>query len=132
MLELIAAVVVFFAGLFLASLGAVALAMPALARRFLLGFATTPGLHFLELALRLFVGTAFVFAAPGMRYSLAFSVFGWIVVLTTLVLVLIPWRWHRRIAQQSVPPLLRLLPLFGLASLGLGSLVLFALFAGAA
>lgn len=131
MIELLASAVVFLAGLFLAGLGAAAFVAPASARRFLLGFAASPALHYLEQALRLIVGGAFVVCAPAMRFSLAFAAFGWILVLTTAVLVMVPWRWHRQFAQRVVPRALRLLPLLGVASLGLGGLVLVGLFGSA-
>ena len=131
MIELLAPAVVLLAGLFLACLGGASLAAPASARRFLLGFATSPALHYLEQALRLIVGGAFVLHAPAMRFSLVFTVFGWVMVLTTAMLVLVPWRWHRHFAQQAVPQALRFLPLLGLASLGLSGLVLVGLFGSA-
>ena len=62
MIEPLATAVVLLAGLYLACLGAVALVAPALARRFLLGFARSRALHYLELTLRLIVGGAFLLA----------------------------------------------------------------------
>jgi len=84
-------------------------------------------LHYLELAVRLVVGGAFVVSAPMLRYPLAFAAFGWIIVITTVGLMLVPWQWHRLLAQRTVPRALRFLPLLGLASLLLGGVVLFAL-----
>ena len=100
---------------------------PALARRFLLGFARSRALHYLELTLRLVVGSAFLLCAPAVRFPLAFTTFGWAIVLTTVVLVLVPWRWHQHFALQAVPRALQFLPLLGVASLLLGGLVMFAL-----
>ena len=127
MIERLAPVAVLLAGLYLVCLGALSLAAPALARRFLLGFAGSRGFHYLELAVRLVVGGAFVVSAPMLRYPLAFSTFGWIIVATTVGLALVPWQWHRLLAQRTVPHALRFLPVLGLASLLLGGVVLFAL-----
>lgn len=126
MIEPLAAAVVLLAGLYLACLGAVSLVAPALARRFLLGFARSRALHYLELTLRLVVGGAFLLCAPVMRFPLAFTAFGWAIVLTSVGLLLVPWRWHRHFAQQAVPRALHFLPLLGVASLLLGGFVLFA------
>lgn len=131
MIEPLATAVVLLAGLYFACLGAVALFAPALARRFLLGFARSGTLHYLELTVRLIVGGAFLLRAPFLQFSLAFTMFGWAVVLTTIGLVLVPWRWHQRFAQRAVPRAVHLLPLLGLASLLLGGFVLFALFSSA-
>ena len=100
-----------------------ALAAPARARRFLLGFASSPVLHYAELAIRCVVGAGFVHRAPNMRFPLVFTVAGSVLLLTTAGLVLVPWRWHRRFAERSVPAALRFLPLLGVASLLLGGLV---------
>jgi len=128
MIERLAPVVVLLAGLYLVCLGAISLTAPALARRFLLGFVGSRELHYLELALRLVVGGAFLLYAPALRFPLAFTTLGWTIVLTTVGLALVPWRWHRLFAQRAVPRVLRFLPLLGLASLLLGGIVLFALF----
>ena len=130
MIELLASAVVMLFGLFLAGLGAVSLVAPAIARRFLLGFASSAELHYLEMGIRLLVGGAVVLCAPGMRFSGVFNCFGWLMVLTTIGLLLIPWRWHQRFARDAVPRALRFLPLMGLASLLMGGFVLFAKFNG--
>jgi hypothetical protein len=106
---------------YLVGLGACALLRPALARRFLLGHASSPRLHYLELALRLLVGGALLVRAPAMPWPQAFTFVGWVLVVTTLVLALVPWRRHQAFAQRTVPQALRFLPLLGVASLGLGA-----------
>ena len=131
MLNQLALVVVCVAGLYFVTLAAVAFFAPALARRFLLGFAAAPALHYLELVLRLVVGSAFVLHAPATRFPAAFAVVGWILVATTVVLLFVPWHWHRRFAERSVPSALRHLPLLAVGSLLLGGLVLLASFGGA-
>lgn len=123
---MIALALVVAAGLFLLLLGLASLAMPALAGRFLLGFAETPTKHYAELAVRLIVGTAFVLLAPDARFPGAFTLFGWLLLVTTACMLFIPWRWHRRFTERSVPQALRFLPVIGVASLLLGGLVLWA------
>lgn len=107
---------------YLVLLGGSALFRPALATRFLGGFATTQTLHFLELALRTVAGAAFVISAPRLALGAAVAVLGWLLVGTSLVLALVPWRLHRRFAEWAVPQALQYLPLIGMASLvgGLG------------
>jgi uncharacterized protein YjeT (DUF2065 family) len=122
--------VVLLAGLYLVSLAAVALASPPHAARFLLGFAATARLHYCELALRGLAGGAFVLQAPHMRFGSAFAVAGWGLLLTTAVLTLVPWRWHRAFAQRAVPYAVRHLRAVGAASLVLGALVLVAALTG--
>lgn len=127
MIDGLAVALVLLAGIFLAGLGAACLFAPALARRFLLGFASSLALHYLELAIRLVVGGALLVVAPSMAFPRVFTAAGAVLVITTLVLALVPWRWHRHFAQRTVPGVLRFLPWLGLASLALGGFVVFSL-----
>jgi uncharacterized protein YjeT (DUF2065 family) len=113
-------------GIFLAVLGVVSLFSPSHAKRFLLGFAGSPSKHYAELAVRILMGSAFLMASPLTPWPVALSVFGWVLLGTTGVLLLVPWHWHHRFARRAVPEALRFLPLVGAASLVLGALVLWA------
>lgn len=125
-----ARLVVALAGLYLLGLGATAWLWPDRARRFLLGFAGTAGRHGAELFARALVGVAFVTAAPGLPVSAAFHVAGWVLVGTTAALALVPWRWHQRVAQRTVPTATRHLPALGAAALALGAALVAAVVAG--
>ncbi len=124
MLAMIAMLVVCMTGAYLLGLGIVAWVAPALASRFLLGFASSASFHYIELAARLVVGWALVMHAPRMLHAPVFSATGWIILATTAVLLLVPWKWHRRFASKAVPLALPYLKLIALASLFLGGLVL--------
>lgn len=126
MIESAAAAIVVLAGLYLIVLALLALLAPRRAGRFLLGFAGSAPKHYAELFLRLIVGAALVLHAPHMLLPRIFTLFGWILIVTTAALCLIPWRWHRRFAAHAVPRALPYLTLIGLASLALGALVVVA------
>lgn len=128
MLESLALIIVVLAGLYFCALAAAALVRPARASRFLLGFASSPRVHYAELAIRLLVGWSLVIHAPHMAHAGAFSVFGWILLATTAFLLAIPWRWHHRFAREAVPRAVRHIGLIGLASLALGGSILAAVF----
>lgn len=123
----ISVVVLALTAAYLAGLGACALLRPGWARSFLLGHASSPRLHYLELALRLLVGGALLVRAPALPWPQAFTFVGWVLVGTTLVLALVPWRRHQAFAQRTVPQALRFLPLLGVASLGLGAGLFYAI-----
>lgn len=126
MIELVALLVVVGAGAFLLALGGTALLAPPHARAFLLAFAGSPAKHYTELAIRFLVGAAFVLSAPLVYFSAGFRVFGWVVLGTTVALLLVPWRWHYRFAQQAVPQALQFLPLVGVSSAMFGAFILWA------
>jgi uncharacterized protein YjeT (DUF2065 family) len=131
-LETIALAVVVLAGLYLLALGVASLAAPTLANRFLLGFAGSQSVHYAELLVRFVVGVAFVFYAPRMFLSVAFNGFGLILLVTTTALLLVPWPWHHRFAQQAVPRATRHIRFIGIASLAVGGLILAAVVHGSA
>ena len=132
MIEVLALTVVVLAGLYFIALAAVSLFLPVRANRFLLGFADSALKHYAELLLRVVVGAALILHAPRMLLSGAFTLFGWLLLITTACLLLVPWRWHHRFAQHLVPRATRHITLIGLVSLVLGGLILAAVVRGSA
>lgn len=130
MIESMALAVIVFAGLYLIGLGTVSLLAPSRAARFLLGFVSSARAHYLELFLRFVVGAALVLSAPRMLLPGAFQLAGWVLLVTSACLLLLPWRWHQRFAQQAVPKATRHLSLIGVASLAMGGFLLVAVVMG--
>lgn len=97
------------------------------ARRFLEKFASSFRAHVFEQALRLVAGWAFLGYSSEMRYSTVFQAFGWALVLSAGVLLVLPWRLHQRFAALTVPALTRHMGLFGGAAFILGAAILFAM-----
>jgi hypothetical protein len=52
-----------------------------------------------------------------------FKVFGWILVMTTVGLLLIPWQWHHRFGKWAIPFAIRHLRLFALGASMLAVLI---------
>jgi uncharacterized protein YjeT (DUF2065 family) len=123
----LAFVILIIAGIYFLVLGMGCIFSPAIAKRFLLGFAGSAFRHYLEMTLRTIVGIAMVIQAPHLPYATAFTVFGWVLVGTTAVLFVIPWTWHKRFAQKVLPKVTGSLPLIGVVSIAMGSSVLFCL-----
>ena len=130
MIDTLAAMAVWSAASYLVVLGVMLLMLPAQGRRFLAGFAQTAAAHYLELGVRILVGAAFITHAPKMATPPLFVALGWVLIGTSLVLALIPWRWHARIAQRSVSMATRSTLPLGLASVALGAGLAFALLTG--
>jgi hypothetical protein len=126
MIEAAALGAVGMAGVYLVALGLTCLASLARAGRFLSSFAGSPSWHRAELAVRFLAGGALVIAAPRLPGPGLFAAAGWTLIATTVVLLALRWRWHRRFAGEAVPRALRALPLVGLAALALGAEVLIA------
>ncbi len=115
------------AALYLLALGIGALIRPEIAKQFLGSFATSPRAHFTELALRVAAGAAFVSSAPRMAFGQGVAVFGWMLVVTSLALAIMPWRFHKRFAAWAVPQVTRQMPLIGIVSILGGAAIIAAL-----
>jgi hypothetical protein len=124
MMNLLASILVLLTGLYLIGLAVVLLLSPARAARFLGGFASSAFTHYLELALRLIAAGALLQYAPQMLFSGFFVMFGWVLVVTTAGLLAVPWQWHYRFAQRTVPYATRNSRLLAVASFAFGGFVL--------
>jgi len=121
MLYAVTFVIVLLVGLYFVTLGAMSLLAPAKAKNFLLGFAGSAFKHYLELSIRLIVGGSILVQAPHLIFPRVFTLFGWILIGTTVCLLFIPRKWHRRFAEKAVPIAVGYLPIIGVASFALGT-----------
>jgi hypothetical protein len=122
-----ATAIVFCAALFLVLLAFASFFAPRRATVFLNGFAASLRAHLTEMLLRLMAGASLIIASGQMAYSQWFHLFGWLIVISSIVLLLIPWRWHKKFADIVVPPMTKRVWVFGLFSLPLGLVILFGL-----
>ncbi len=119
---------ILLAALYLLTLGVATLVSPDRTRQFLSSFASSAFAHFLELSIRLILGAVLILYAPQMKFPILFQSFGWILVVTTVVLALLPWRWHSRFARWSVPLATRNMPLLALGSFAIAGAILLSVF----
>ena len=125
-----AAVVVVVFGILLVALPGLVLAKPAIAERFLMRFASSARTHYVEQAFRLLVGAALVALSPAMWQPDLFRLVGWAIVVSSAVLICVPWRWHHRLGKRVLPIVVRHRGLYAAGSLAFGALVLYGVFAG--
>ena len=61
-----------------------------------------------------------------------FWLFGWAIVVSSAVLLCVPWQWHHRLGERFriLPLLIRHLRLYAVGSFALGALLLYGVFAG--
>ena len=125
-----AAVVVVAFGLSLIAFPGVAFAKPAIAERFLTAFASSARTHYVEQVVRVLVGAALVVRSPIMWQPKMFWLVGWAIVVSSAVLLCVPWRWHHRLGERVLPLLVRHLRLYAAGSFAVGALLLYGVFAG--
>lgn len=123
--NVLSGVVVAGFGLFLIGLAALIIVRQSRAERFLTRFASSAATHYAEQGCRLVVGAAMVRIAGAMRYPELFHVFGWLIIISTVGLLLIPWQWHNKFGTLVMPPVFRRMRLFALGACALGAFILY-------
>ncbi|MEO6588759.1 MAG: hypothetical protein ABIP06_05475 [Pyrinomonadaceae bacterium] len=98
---------------------------PLKAANFLESFASSARAHFFEIGFRIIVGTSMIFFASEMRFSQVFYIFGWIVIITSIGLLFVPWRQHRRFSNWTIPQIVQHLRLFALAAFAFGIFIFY-------
>jgi hypothetical protein len=111
---------------YLMILGALVFIRPAVVHRFFGGFASSNRVNFLEAAVRLTVGLAFMAVSPETKLSAVFFWSGAVLALTAIPLMFL-WRLHKSQAVWVIPLTRRILPLMGVTAIALGALVAWAL-----
>jgi hypothetical protein len=124
-MEVLSGMLVVAFGFFLIGLAVLIAIKPQLAERFLRSFASSARAHYAEQALRLIAGGALVLFAPSMWYPDLFRLFGWLIVVTAVALLLVPWRWHYDLGNWAIPLVIRHIKLFALGAAALGILIFY-------
>lgn len=127
-MSLLAGFVVVAFGLFLIGLSCIVVAKPALAERFFMSFASSARAHYIEQVLRLLLGASLVVLAPAMWQASIFRVIGWAIVIGSVGLMLMPWRWHHRFAQWVLPTVVRHMRLYAVGLFAFGVLLVYGAF----
>jgi hypothetical protein len=128
-MNVVAETIVVAFGLFLLGLTAVVFAKPAVAERFFMAFASSARAHYTEQAFRLLIGASLIVLSPRMWQSSIFWFVGWAIVLPSLALILIPWRWHHCFGERVLPILIRRMKLYAVGLFAFGVLLLYGVFA---
>jgi hypothetical protein len=128
-MNLVAETIVVVFGLFLLGVSGLTFAKPAMAERFFLAFASSARAHYTEQAFRLLIGASLIVASPAMWQSKVFWLVGWAIVLSALVLILLPWRWHHRFGVRVRPIFIRHMKLYALGLFAFAALLLYGVFA---
>ena len=129
-MSIVATIVIVAFGVSLIAFTSLAFAKPAIAERFLSAFASSARTHYVEQVFRLLIGTALVVLSPTMWQPRMFWLVGWAIVVSSAVLLCVPWQWHQRLGERVLPLLVRHLRLYGAGSFAFGALLLYGVFAG--
>lgn len=118
-MQVLALIVLIAAASWLAAIGVLMAARPERALRILSLTGSTQRINLTELGLRMAAGIALIVRSDVSRYPGAFALCGWFVVGSSLVLMMIPRRWHAGYARWWV----RHLPLWSVRAIAPFSLL---------
>ena len=127
-MTLLAEIIVVASSLFLIGLASVMLAKLATAERFLLSFASSKRAHLTEMSFRLLFGVSLVFLSKTMWQPKVFFLFGWAIIVSSAMLVLLPWQLHHRFGTRVLPLLVRYMRPYAVCVLALGLLLLYGVY----
>ncbi len=100
LLEIAKWVVIFF-GLFIMLIGCIMLVKPKLARATLRKAGSTKVINYTEITIRLIPATALILHADYAKYPEVFKIFGWIMLITSFILYMVPRKLHHMFATKS-------------------------------
>ena len=123
-INLLSGVVILFFCMFVIGLAIAIVIKPQRAEQFLSSYASSARAHYTEQIARLIVGVAFVVFAPSMWYPNLFNLFGWILIVTTIGLLIIPWQWHHKFGEWAIPLTLRYMKFYALGAVVFGVLII--------
>jgi hypothetical protein len=101
MLLILCKYIVILFGLFIIAAGFVMLFNPERARRTLRKAGSTNFINYAEITIRLIPAIAMILVADSCKVPIAFTLFGWIMVITSFVLYVIPRKMHHAFAMKS-------------------------------
>ena len=112
-------------GLYLISLVVITIFNKTIAVSYFSSFASSARAHYLEQILRLIVGMSMLSFSKSMLYARFFELFAWIIILSTIVLILIPWTWHNKLGKRVIPLTIRNLKFYAVSASIFGVFILY-------
>ena len=93
--------VVMLFGVFIISVGFLMLFVPLRARKVLRKAGSTKFINYAEITIRLIPAIALIIYSDAAKFPEGFKIFGWIMLLTSLILYFVPRRLHHNFAMKS-------------------------------
>ena len=87
-------------GIFIIGVGLLMLFAPGKARESLKKMASTNFINYAEMILRMFTAIALILFAENSRFPEFIKIFGWMMFITTLILIIVPRKMHHSFALK--------------------------------
>ncbi|MEP0985657.1 hypothetical protein [Ekhidna sp.] len=115
-------------GLYLVLLLAIAAIKKNTAIRYFSTFASTAKAHYLEQIIRIIIGSSLLIFSSEMLGTWYYYYFGWLLVGTSILLLIIPWQVHHRFGKWAIPLTIKYIWLYASIAAILGMIILYAIF----
>lgn len=112
-------------GLYLISLLIITILNKKVEVKYFSSFASSARAHYIEQILRLIVGLSMLLFSRSMLYAHFFEIFAWIIILSTIILILIPWPWHNKLGKWAIPFTIRNLKFYAVSASIFGVFILY-------
>ena len=99
-IEIVKWVLIFF-GIFLIFIGFVMLINPIKARNTLRKAGSTNFINYAEITIRLIPAISLILYSEFSKFPEAFKIFGWIMLITSLILYVVPRKTHHKFSMKS-------------------------------
>ena len=130
-MEIVAGIITSLFSLSLITLLIVTLFKKETAIAFLSSFASSAKAHFIEQFYRLVAGLGLFIYADHMLFSGVFKIFGGILIATSVLLMIMPWKWHNKLAKWAGPIVIKNIVVYAVSASILGLLILYCVIAPA-
>ncbi|MEZ4874889.1 MAG: hypothetical protein R2793_05445 [Flavobacteriaceae bacterium] len=100
-LMIIARWIVLFFGLFIMGMGIVMLFFPKKGREIIQKAGSTNFINYAEISIRMIPAIAMIMCAGLSKFPLAFTIFGWTMLVTSFILFLVPRKVHHAFSMKS-------------------------------
>jgi hypothetical protein len=127
-MHLLSGLVVVASATLLIGLTVLVFAKPRVAERFFGGFASSARTHFAEQVFRVLFGGSLVIYSSAMWQTDVFRFIGWLIVVSSVALMVFPWQWHHRFGKKILPVFIQYMRLYAVGSFAFGAVILYAVF----
>jgi uncharacterized membrane protein YfcA len=97
--------IVILFGLYIIFIGFLMLIYPKIARGILRKAGSTNLINYAEITIRLIPAISLILSSESSKFPDAFKIFGWIMLITSLILYFIPRKIHHKFAMKSADTL---------------------------
>ena len=92
---------------------------------FLSSFASSAKAHYIGQFYRLVVGLGLFIYADHMLFSGLFKIFGGALIASSLLLIILPWKWHNKLGKWAGPIVIKHIVIYAVSAFLLGLLILY-------